>query len=66
MIKARQTVIFTVDYEIHPENYPEGLTEQEMLTADIQNTKDDPWLIMETTGCKLKVVGEILKEEQKQ
>ena len=41
MRKAKMTLTFELDYEINPENYPEGSSYDEMLALGVQAVDED-------------------------
>jgi hypothetical protein len=60
------TILVEIEYEINPENYPEGKSFKEMLALDVEHAIDDPFLTMES-GDKQKwtITGELLGEKWK-
>ena len=60
-MKARIKIVFTTEYEIIPKHYPDGMTPEQMLKFDIDNTDDDPFTLLEGNG-DWEVTGELLPE----
>lgn len=36
-------ITLTAEYEVHPENYPEGSTPDAMLDIDLEEYREDPF-----------------------
>ncbi len=46
-MKARMTITVTIEYDIHPEHYPEGATTEGMLAIDIASANEDPYSFLD-------------------
>lgn len=59
-MKAKITITIEHEYEIVPENYPTGLSEQAMLNLDIEGAQDDPCLYLFSPTSTIKVEGKLI------
>ncbi len=66
-MRAKMTILVEIEYEINPENYPEGKSFKEMLALDVEHAIDDPFLTMES-GDKQKwtITGELLERSSEE
>ena len=62
MSKVRITITTTIEYKVDPNDYPNCNTLKDMLNADIENAKDDPFIMMDMDEANTKVSGEIVEE----
>lgn len=58
MERAKIKIVFETEYDLDPRHYNKNLTPEEMLDADIEELKKDPWALLETTE-NWAVTGEI-------
>lgn len=60
-MKIKATCVQIREYEVDPENYPEGSTNDEILAIDKQAAEDDPALFFDydyQTEIIVEIVGE--------
>jgi len=62
-VKARIIVTCSIEYEMHPENYPKGCTPKEALDIDVAGANDDPFLTMYRENAQWTITGELIKNE---
>lgn len=61
MKKIRLKMVIVLEYPLEEDAYPEGITEEEMLSMDIKMFQNDPSLIFELKGNrKIEVDGMII------
>lgn len=64
-MKARVTVTAVVEYELKPENYPEGRrTPEAMLKMDLEAADDDTFMFLDNPNVKWAFKGETINEEE--
>jgi len=61
MKKARVTIVTTIEYDINPKFYKEGITPEECVEADVVGAEEDPFFYLEMEGAEITVTGEVLK-----
>jgi hypothetical protein len=62
MKRAKITITCTVEYDLNPEFYPEGLTPEQMIEIDRQNAFDDPFSFFDMDNADFQVKAEVIKE----
>lgn len=58
-MKFRLKALITYEYEVRPEDYPEYTTPEDMLSIDLGNFAEDPFLFV-TDEDQLQFSGEII------
>jgi hypothetical protein len=61
-MKARITLTATMDYEVDPTLYPEGLTCEDMINCDVTSYTDDPMMLLDVCD-KVKVSATLLNKD---
>jgi hypothetical protein len=56
------TLICTREFEINPENYPEGATAEEVIEIDKEGIIEDPFSFIDSAEVKVEVTGKIVEE----
>jgi hypothetical protein len=64
-MKARITLTATMDYEVDPTLYPEGLTCEDMINCDVTSYTDDPMMLLDVCD-KVKVSATLLNAQDHQ
>jgi hypothetical protein len=59
-MKVKIVVTAVLVCEVDPAFYPEGITAEEMVQIDVQNTIDDPFLVLDNDDVVWTVEGEVL------
>jgi hypothetical protein len=60
MSKIQITFNVVVEYEIHPEHYPNCTTDEERLTLDLVNAEEDPFAMISENATWI-TTGKVLK-----
>lgn len=63
MPKIRIKLTIESEYPLVPESYPGMETHEEMLKNDIEQAKDDPYLMLEMHDSKISVTGELVPDD---
>lgn len=59
-MKAKIKIVFETMYELNQKFYRDGSTPEQMLQTDIENVKDDPFILLEGNG-DWTVTGELVE-----
>lgn len=59
-MKAKITIIVEVEYELVPQDYPAGLTPEQMLAIDVASAESDAYMTLASDSAKWTVKGELL------
>jgi hypothetical protein len=60
-MKARITITCVVEYEMAKENYPGCKSWKDALDVDLENARDDPYVMMDFPNATWKVEGQLVK-----
>lgn len=53
-------ITLTVEYDVHPENYPEESTPDAMLDIDLESYREDPFNLLDMMNSTIS--GEIVED----
>ncbi len=63
-MKARIKLNIEVEYELDPENFPEGINSPEkMLEMDLVDVIDDPISFVDATSSNWTIIGELIEAD---
>ncbi len=53
-------IIFTVEYDINLDHYPDNISLEECVQIDVENAEMDPYIFLDME--KVSIVGNVVKE----
>lgn len=59
-MKAKLKIVIEVEYPLIPSSYPEGSTPEQMVEMDVQQTDEDPFIIITGENATWTITGEVI------
>lgn len=64
--RAEITITVKIPFDVHPENYPDGLTWNERLAEDVKNVDEDPFALLESADAEWGFSGRSIDAAQQE